>query len=100
MGTWVVRIVSKRRIREFGARFPRAAEPLRHWANAVQGAEWRNPSAMKADFPSADSVSGLTVFNVGGNKYRLIAFIHYSRQIVYIKHILTHGEYDEGEWKS
>ena len=39
------------------------------------------------------------MFNVGGNKYRLIAFVHYRRQIVYIKHILTHDEYDEGEWK-
>lgn len=41
----------------------------------------------------------LTVFNVGGNKHRLIAFVHYLRQIVYIKHILTHEEYDEGVWK-
>ncbi|MGA2592530.1 MAG: type II toxin-antitoxin system HigB family toxin [Bryobacteraceae bacterium] len=54
------------------------------------------PGALKADFGSADFVGDLTVFNVGGNKYRLIAFVHYRRQIVYIKHILTHEKYDEG----
>jgi len=55
-------------------RFPKAAEPLQHWANAVQAAAWKNPGALKADFGSADFVGDLTVFNVGGNKYRLIAF--------------------------
>ena len=99
MGTWSVRIVSKRRIREFRTRFPKAAESLQHWANAVQAAAWKNPGALKADFGSAGFVGDLTVFNVGGNKYRLIAFVHYLRQIVYIKQILTHEEYDEGEWK-
>lgn len=94
-----MRIISKRRIREFAKRFPKAAEPLKHWANAVQSAAWSDPGALKAGFGSADFVGDLTVFNVGGNKYRLIAFVHYRRQIVYIKRILTHEEYDEGEWK-
>jgi mRNA interferase HigB len=94
-----LRIVSKRRIREFGKRFPKAAEPLNHWANAVQAAGWKNPAALKSDFGSADFVGDLTVFNAGGNKYRLIVFVHYRRQIVYIKQILTHEEYDEGIWK-
>lgn len=94
-----MRIIGKRRIREFGKRFPKAAESLKHWANAVEAMEWKNPGALRADFGSADFVGDLTVFNVAGNKYRLIAFVHYRRQIVYIKHILTHEEYDEGEWK-
>src|SRR5580700_11234085 len=81
------------RIREFGTRFRDSVEPLRHWANAVRAAAWRNPGELKADFGSASFVGELTVFNVGGNKYRLIAFVHYTRQIVYIKHILTHLEY-------
>jgi mRNA interferase HigB len=94
-----VRIVSKRRIREFAVRFPKAAKPLRHWANAVQSLAWKNPGALRADFGSADFAGDLTVFNLGGNKYQLIAFVHYVRQIVYIKNILTHEDYDEGEWK-
>ena len=94
-----MRIVSKRRIREFGKRFPKAVQPLNHWANAVRTAAWKTPGALKAAFGSADFVGDLTVFNMGGNKYRLIAFVHYRRQIVYIKNILTHEEYGRGERK-
>lgn len=50
-------------------------------------------------FPSADQVGKLTVFNIGGNKARLIAAMHYNRQRVYICALLTHQEYDEGKWK-
>jgi mRNA interferase HigB len=95
-----VRILSKRRLLEFIlTRFPNAAEPLQRWANVVRSAQWMNPGALRADFGPADFAGDLTVFNVGGNKYRLIAFIHYPRQTIYIKCILTHEEYDEGEWK-
>jgi mRNA interferase HigB len=44
-------------------------------------------------------VDDLTIFNIGGNKYRLITSIHYNRQKVYVRHVLTHAEYDEGKWK-
>jgi len=49
-------------------------------------------------FSSADQVGKFTIFNIGGNKYRLIAAIHYNRKKVYIRHILTHAEYDLGRW--
>lgn len=65
----------------------------------VRAAGWKQPGDLKAEFDSADFVGDLTVFDVGGNKYRLIAFVHYRRQIVFIKHILTHEEYDKEEWK-
>ena len=54
---------------------------------------------MRAMFNTADFVGELTVFDIGGNKYRLIAFVHYRRRAVYIKWILTHKEYDKGAWK-
>jgi mRNA interferase HigB len=50
-------------------------------------------------FPLADQVGKLTVFNIGGNKVRLIAAIHYNRKKVYIRAVLTHSEYNEGKWK-
>jgi mRNA interferase HigB len=50
-------------------------------------------------FPSADKVGKLTVFNIGGNKIRLIAAIHYNRKKVYIRAVLTHSEYEAGKWK-
>jgi mRNA interferase HigB len=50
-------------------------------------------------FPSADQVGKLTVFNIGGNKVRLIASVHYNRHKLYIRAVLTHAEYDQGKWK-
>jgi mRNA interferase HigB len=50
-------------------------------------------------FSSADQVGNLTVFNIGGNKYRLIAFVDYTYQKVFIRHVMTHAEYDQDDWK-
>ncbi len=95
MGTWELRIVSEKRIREFIEREPRAADPMWRWVDTVESATCRSPGDLKAVFASASFVGDLTVFNVGGNKYRIAAFVHYRRQIVYIKRIGTHEEYDE-----
>jgi mRNA interferase HigB len=94
-----VRIVSRKRIREFGSRFAKAIDPLNRWANVVEASRWAHPGERKAAFAAADFVKDLTVFNIGGNKFRLIAFVHYGLGIVYIKHILTHEEYEQGAWK-
>jgi mRNA interferase HigB len=59
-----------------------------------------NFAELKELFPSADQVANKTVFNIGGNKYRLIAALHYNRGRVYIRAILTHREYDKGNWKT
>jgi mRNA interferase HigB len=66
-----------------------------HWVDAVESAAWRNPGDLKAAFASVSFVGDLMVFNVGGNKYRIAAFVHYRKQIVYIKRIGTHEEYDK-----
>jgi mRNA interferase HigB len=54
---------------------------------------------LRGTFASADYVDGLTVFNIGGNKYRLIASIHYNRRKVYVRDVLTHEQYDREGWK-
>jgi mRNA interferase HigB len=65
----------------------------------MKRADFASFAALRQSFPSADQVRGLTVFNIGGNKARLIAAIHYNRRKVYIRAILTHAEYDKGKWK-
>jgi len=94
-----VRVISRKAIRDFAKNHPDALQPLLRWADATERADWRNPADMRAMFNSADFVRELTVFDIGGNKYRLIAFVHYRRRFVYIKRILTHREYDKGAWK-
>ena len=85
----------ERTVREFIARVPRSSEVMWRWADAVEASNWRNPGELKASFASASFVGDLTVFNVGGNKYRIVAFVHYRKQIVYVKGIGTHKEYDK-----
>ncbi|MCX6976130.1 MAG: type II toxin-antitoxin system HigB family toxin [Verrucomicrobia bacterium] len=94
-----MRVISRRTIREFAERHPDALQPLLHWAKATEAATWLTPADLRTTFNSADFVDDLTVFNIGGNKYRLIAFVQYHREIVYIKAVLTHKEYDKGAWK-
>jgi mRNA interferase HigB len=58
-----------------------------------------NFAELRRTFPDADQVGKVTVFNIGGNKARLIAAIHYNRRRVYIREVLTHPAYDKGKWK-
>jgi mRNA interferase HigB len=95
-----VRIISKLAITEFAKKHTAALEPLMHWYHVAKRAQWQNIIEMRMDFPHADAVGQFTVFNVGGNNYRLIAVIKYRWQVIYIRHVLTHAEYNKGKWKS
>ena len=70
-----------------------------HWYLVTKRAKWKNLADARCDFPHADLVGMFTVFNIGGNKYRLISAIKYRWQIVYIRRVLTHREYDKEKWK-
>jgi len=99
-----MRVISLKRLREFWERHADAEGPLRAWYKTVLGAEWQSLQDARATYPQADGVkteSGetLTVFNIGGNKYRLIARIRYDYQLVNVRAVLTHAEYDKGKWK-
>ena len=94
-----VRIISKAAITECGKTHRDALEPLLHWHSITKRAAWRHLADVRADFPRADAVDTFTVFNIGGNKYRLISAIKVRWRIVYIRHILTHAEYEKGKWK-
>jgi mRNA interferase HigB len=95
--TWAVRIISKTAITEFSKTHKDALESLLHWHSVAKRAAWRHLVDVRADFPHADAVDIFTVFNIGGNKYRLVSMIRHRWQIVYIRRILTHAEYDEGK---
>lgn len=92
-------VISYKAIREFVARHPDAEEALKAWYKAAGRARWANLPEVRREFPHADPVGRFTVFNVKGNHYRLIAEINYRSQILFVRHVLTHEEYDRGRWK-
>jgi mRNA interferase HigB len=94
-----MRIITNRRLREFAERFPEADAPLQAWRKAIETSEFSRWSALKAAFPSADKVGDRVIFNIGGNKFRIAAGISFTAQILWIKAVMTHSEYDKGAWK-
>jgi mRNA interferase HigB len=94
-----VYIITRRRLNEFASKYPDVKSGLFHWYKLMKSVNFHSFSELRAIFPNADQVGKLTVFNIGGNKARLIVAIHYNRQKIYIRAILTHAEYDEGKWK-
>jgi mRNA interferase HigB len=93
-----MRIITKRTLRDFWAgasRYADARTPLEAWHDEVRRARWRSPADVKARYRNASVLKGRrVVFNIGGNKYRLIARVLYQHQAVYIRFVGTHAEYD------
>ncbi|MBD0266266.1 MAG: type II toxin-antitoxin system HigB family toxin [Tolypothrix sp. Co-bin9] len=95
-----MQVISRSRLVEFWEKYPNAQNSLRSWYKLTTLAEWQNFVDLRQVFTSADQVSNLTVFNIGGNNYRLIALVDYNYQKVFIRHVLTHAEYDKEDWKN
>jgi mRNA interferase HigB len=93
-------VITRKRLNEFAAKYPEAQSALAHWYQVVKKHRFGNFAELRQMFPNADQVANKTVFNIGGNKYRLIAALHYNRGRIYIRAILTHREYDKGDWKT
>lgn len=94
-----MRIISKPILREFCVGNVNAEIPILDWYKQCTRADWKNLAELKNTFPQADLVGECTVFNIGGNKYRLITKINYRAKIIYIRFVLTHSEYDKDRWK-
>ena len=92
-------VISYKRIRQFSSVHRVAEIPLRAWFTTAKKAKWLNLAELKQVYLSADLVSRYPVFNIGGNKYRLIVRIVYRSQTVLIVAVMTHEEYDLGKWK-
>ena len=99
-----MRIISKSRLKRFWeSHAHRDAEgPLRAWYTHVSSKTvcWRSWADVRAQFGSASSVGNCVVFNIGGNKYRLVARILYISQKVFVLRVMSHAEYDNDKWKA
>jgi mRNA interferase HigB len=92
-------VITRKRLNEFARLYPDTRNALAQWYKLIKQTEFSSFVELRELFPSADQVGKLTVFNIGGNKIRLIAAIHYNRKKVYIRAVLTHAEYDQERWK-
>lgn len=92
-------IISRKALQTFWDQYPDSKTALIRWFKIVSNTNFDSLDTLRSVFPSADKVGDLIVFNIGGNKYRLIASVHFNRGKVYIRHVLSHKAYDEGKWK-
>jgi mRNA interferase HigB len=92
-----VRVISNKTLTHFASVHGEAGAPLQAWRKVVLAATFSNFSELKRAFNATDKVGDFYVFDVGGNKYRVIAAIHFNRQMLFIRHVFTHQEYDR--WK-
>jgi mRNA interferase HigB len=93
-----MRIIKRGALVQFWQKHPDAKASLEAWYGVVRKANWKTPAEMKQVYHSADWVGRRTVFNIAGNKYRLIARVNYVSQTVFVLYLLTHSEYAKGAW--
>lgn len=96
-------IISRKALKAAAAKHSGLGPALDVWFRIAKKASWRSLAEVKQTYRHADSVTAgentFTIFNIGGNKFRLIVKIDYRYQKIFIKHVLTHAEYDKGGWK-
>ncbi len=91
-----MRIISKKILREFWTKHDDCEQQLKSWFQETSNSSWRNPKEIKKEYPSASFLEGnRVVFNIKGNKYRLIVKINYDYQMLWIRFVGTHAEYDK-----
>ncbi|MBK7933615.1 MAG: type II toxin-antitoxin system HigB family toxin [Acidobacteria bacterium] len=94
-----MRIISRKAFRMFSERHPESGPALDDFYGKIKRCSPSNMAEFRQTFPSADSVGDCIVFNVGGNKYRVIVHLDYEVQTMWIRFVLAHAEYDRERWK-
>jgi len=94
-----MKLISNKALREFAVVHVDAEQPLQDFRRLVEQGIYANFAQLKATFASVDKVGERYVFNIGGNKYRLVCAIAFQPGLVWVKAVLTYSEYDKGAWK-
>jgi mRNA interferase HigB len=90
-----MRIVAKRTLREFWRLHAAAESPLKTWYAHAKAAKWQTPADVRGTFLTADFVAdNRVIFDIAGNKYRLVGKVNYRRGVIFIRFVGTHGDYD------
>ena len=99
MLSFIMLVVGAGAIYEFINRYPDSQSSLTGWLQIMRVNQYKHFNDLKRTFGSADYVKPYTVFNISGNKYRLISLINYATTTVGIESVLTYAEYDKGKWR-
>lgn len=91
-------IISRKALQDFWEEHPESEAPLKIWFKIIRSTKYKSLNHLRETFPTADLVRDRIIFNIGGNKFRLIAVIHFKYSKVYVRKVMTHGEYDKGDW--
>jgi mRNA interferase HigB len=90
-----VRLIAIKNLQEVAAIYPDVATQIEDFYQIFKAASWQNLEEVKQSFSNAEAVGNFTVFNIKGNRYRLILYINYQKQITFFKYFLTHADYDK-----
>ena len=91
-----MRVIARKTLKVHSERVPDAAPALNAWYHEARRAHWKSPADIKEKYGSASILKdGRVVFNIGGNKYRLVVWINFKVSVVYIRFVGTHKEYDK-----
>ena len=93
-------LISAGKLKEAASKYLDAVEIVRNFARKIEFSNWQNLIEIQADYRTAEAVGNFTVFNIKGNRYRLILSIDYEAQVAYFKYFMTHAEYDKDDWKN
>ena len=94
-----MKLISNKALREFAVAHAAADGPLQDFRRLIEKGSYGNFADLRAAFNTVDKVGSLYVFNIGGNKYRLVAALSFKVQALWVKAVLTHDEYDKGKWR-
>lgn len=92
-------IISRKKLLEAGERHGDLLAPLDIWYRIAKKATWQNLVEVRRQLPTADLVGSFLIFNIKGNTYRLITEVFFASQVILVRYVLTHAEYDKGGWK-
>ena len=87
-------IISPKMLRDFWRKHPDAEQPMRNWHTITEQARFGSFADVRRNFGNADYVTPFTVFNIGGNNYRLISVVRYGDRKIFVRWVMTHDEYD------
>jgi mRNA interferase HigB len=102
---FAMNVIKRKTLAAFWTKLPESKVPLDRWYKISRKARWSSFEDAKSSFPATDVYKckkgkTATIFDVGGNKFRVIALIDYTRQTMLVTHVLTHAEYDKDTWKA